>query len=241
MSADLDDFVEAYAGKSVYDFDNKIILSWYPHRVIKHSSGAESLLELGLGHGFSTAKFAGHFRRHQVLDGSPAVIATFRASYPDCKAEIVETYFEQFETDERFDVIVMGFILEHVDDPVAIMSRFRRFLAPGGKMFVSVPNAEVLNRRLGHLAGILDDMQELSDNDRLLGHQRYYTLASLTQDITTAGYTLEAAEGIYLKPFTTGQIRSLNLDQRIIEALCLAGVPYPELSCGILAQISPQN
>ncbi len=240
MSADLDGFIDAYAGNSIYDFDNEIILSWYPHRVIEQCSGATSLLELGLGHGFATAQFSRQFPRHQVIDGSPAVIAAFRGNYPDCKADIVETYFEQFETDERFDVIVMGFILEHVDDPVAVMGRFRKFLAPGGKMFVSVPNAEVLNRRLGHLAGMLEDMQELSDNDRLLGHQRYYTLASLTDDIVAAGYVLKSIEGIYLKPFTTGQMRSLNLDQRIIEALCLAGISYPELSCGILAQISPQ-
>lgn len=234
----LDSFFKAYAGDNIYDFDNQVILSWYPKRVMEQVEGARSLLELGLGHGFTTTIFSSHFERHVVLDGSPAVIAAFRTSHPDCKAEIVETYFEQFETDERFDVIVMGFILEHVDDPVAIMSRFRKFLAPGGKMFVSVPNAEVLNRRLGHLAGLLPDVQMLSDNDRLLGHQRYYTLASLTEDIAAAGYAVDAFEGIYLKPFTTSQMLSLKLGPRIIEALCLAGIPYPELSCGILARIS---
>ena len=45
-------------------------------------------------------------------------------------------------------MIVMGFILEHVDSPVQeIISRYKSYLSPGGKMFLAVPNAEVLNRR----------------------------------------------------------------------------------------------
>jgi hypothetical protein len=105
-------------------------------------------------------------------------------------------------------------------------------------MFLAVPNAEVLNRRLGHLAGLLDDMATLSENDLLLGHKRYYTVGSLTNEVRRAGCRIERIEGIYLKPFTTAQIVSLQLDRRIIDALCETGVRYPELSCGILAEIS---
>ena len=105
-------------------------------------------------------------------------------------------------------------------------------------MFVTVPNAEVLNRRLGHLAGLLPDMQELSEHDLLLGHKRYYTVASLRNDVLQAGYIIQRLEGIYLKPLTTSQMISLNLDDKIIQALCLAAINYPELSCGILAELA---
>jgi hypothetical protein len=37
------------------------------------------------------------------------------------------------------------------------------------------------------------------------------------------------------------QILSLNLDERILDALCQVGVEYPELSCGLLAEISPKE
>ena len=138
---------------------------------------------------------------------------------------------------EKFDVIVMGMVLEHVDNPVEIMGHFGKFLAPDGKMFITVPNAEVLNRRLGNLAGLLPDMLLMSDNDRLLGHKRYYTVETLTHDVEKAGYKVEMMEGIYLKPFTTQQIMSLNFDQNIIDALCEVAVEYPELSCGLMAEI----
>ena len=234
----LDEHVVAYSGGNLYDFDNEILLTWYPKRILMHAGSTGSLLELGLGHGFSTDIFANHFAHHLVLEGSPAVISNFREMHPECGAQIELTYFEEYETEQRFDVIVMGFILEHVDDPVKLLGHYQHFLAPGGKMFVAVPNAEVMNRRLGNLAGMLDDMSALSENDHLLGHKRYYTVDSLTRDLALAGYSVDRVEGIYLKPFTTGQIVSLQLDQKIITALCDLGVSYPELSCGLLAEIS---
>lgn len=240
MKNELDSHADAYAGNSLYDFDNEILMNWYPRRVLLHSAGARSILELGLGHGHTAAIFSSHFERHVVLEGSVAVIANFSAKHPECRAEIVQTYFENYETEERFDVIVMGFILEHVEDPATIISRFKRFLAPGGKVFVTVPNAEVLNRRLGHHAGLLPEMTSLSAHDFQLGHRRYYTVASLSVEIEEAGYRIDRMEGIYLKPFTTTQVISLGLGQNIIEAMCRVGLDYPELSCGLLAQISAQ-
>jgi len=237
----LDAHAEAYAGNSPYDFDNEILMHWYPQRVLLGSTGARSILELGLGHGYTARIFSSQFDRHVVVEGSPEVVASFAAKHPGCRAEIVETYFEDYETDERFDVIVMGFILEHVEDPVAIISRFKRFLAPGGRTFLAVPNAEVLNRRLGHHAGLLPDMTSLSPHDVLLGHQRYYTVASLSAEIERAGYRIDRMEGIYLKPFTTSQVVSLQLGKNVIVAMCRVGVDYPELSCGILAQISDRT
>lgn len=238
MSNTLDKHVAAYQGDNLYDFDNEILLTWYPQRILHHTASARSLLELGLGHGYTSDIFSRHFARHVVLEGSPAVIGNFRAKHTDCTAEIVETYFEQYSTDERFDVIVMGFILEHVDDPLLILRRFRDFLAPEGKIFLAVPNAEVLNRRLGQLAGLLDDVTCLSENDLLLGHKRFYTASSLIADIAQAGCGVDRLEGIYLKPFTTRQMVSLQLDRKVIDALCTVGIDYPELSCGLLAEIS---
>ena len=154
----------------------------------------------------------------------------FRQRFPDSKVEIVESYFETFDTLERFDVIVFGYILEHVDNPIQVLKHFRSYLSPGGRMFVTVPNGEVLNRKLGYLAGLLPDMQQLSEHDLLLGHKRYYTVESLQKDILQAGYAIKRMEGIYLKPLTTSQMISLNLDDKIINALCLAAIDWSTIA-----------
>jgi SAM-dependent methyltransferase len=230
----LDSHVVIYEGQNPYDYDNSIILNWYPKRVIELTKGAKSILELGLGHGFTAQIFSKHFDRHVILEGSKSVIENFNVRFPECKPEIIETYFENFSTSEKFDVIVMGFVLEHVDDPLVVLEHFKKYLAPGGKLFAAVPNAEALNRRLGHFAGLLPDLQLLSENDIISGHKRYYTVKSFSSDVERAGYSIELTEGIYLKPFTTKQMMSLNFEKNIVDALCLAGVSYPELSLGII-------
>lgn len=236
MTKPLDDFIAAYGEGFDYAFDNNIILDWYPRRIMALCPGGGSMLELGLGHGLTTQRFSQHFSRHLVLDGSGSVIEQFRNHYPDTDAEVLETYFEDFETDERFDVIVMGFILEHVADPGLILRKFRHLLKPGGRCFVSVPNAESLHRRFGHAAGLLDDVMTLGKGDQELGHVRLYSSITLDRELRDAAYRVVRTEGVFLKPFTTSQLQSLHLDPVILEAMCAVGVAYPELCCALLTE-----
>ena len=233
----LDTHIEAYQGNNLYDFDNEIVLKWYAERIIKFTKNTKSLLELGLGYGYTTSIFSKQIPNHIVLEGSSAVIRNFKRNFSDCKTKIIKTYFESFESKKKFEIIVMGFILEHVENPISILKHFKKFLTNRGKLFVAVPNAEVLNRRLGNAMGILPDIHLLSEHDQLLGHKRYYTVKTLTNDVQEAGFVVVRIEGIYLKPLTTEQMLSLNLDEGVIDALCKVGVNYPELCCGIFAEL----
>lgn len=151
--------------------------------------------------------------------------------------KFVETFFEDYCVAEKFDVIIMGFILEHVESPKMILSKYIEMLNETGRMFIAVPNAEALNRRLGYLAGILEDTKKLSTYDIELGHKRYYSVETLKNECTSAGLEVVSIEGLFLKPFTTSQLLGLNLSSDIINALCEVGIEYPELSLGILAEV----
>lgn len=236
--SDLDAMAQAY--DELHVLDNRLSLEWYPQRVIGMARGS-SLLELGLGHGHSTSLFARHFKRYRVIEGSPEMIERFRKRFDFADLDIVHSYFETYGSGERFDNIAMGFILEHVDDPALVLRHYLSFLAPGGSVFVAVPNAESLHRRLGHAAGMLPDMAALSAADRQCGHQRYLSLATLTELVTSQGYEVVKCEGILLKPITTQQMHQLALSPEILQALLKVGVDYPELSNSILMQIRPRQ
>jgi ubiquinone/menaquinone biosynthesis C-methylase UbiE len=222
-----------------YVLDNKLMLEWYPHRVLAMATGS-SLLELGLGHGYSTEVFAQHFSRYKVIEGSREMIERFRRRFNLPQIEIVQGFFEEFETEERFENIGMGFILEHVDDPGGVLRRFRRFLKPGGSVFIAVPNSESLHRRFGHEAGLLPDLQSLSQADHDYGHQRYFCLATLSKLVEQADYNVVKAEGLFLKPITTQQITKLGLSSEILQAMLKVGIEYPELCNAILMQARPR-
>jgi 2-polyprenyl-3-methyl-5-hydroxy-6-metoxy-1,4-benzoquinol methylase len=232
----LDDSVAAYQDDFAYALDNRLILNWYPNRILQRAKG-RSLLELGLGHGYSSLIFSRHFPAYTVIEGSKAVIERFQTSHPEAAIDVRCALFEDFVAEMCYDNIVMGFILEHVDDPAQILRRYRAFLSPEGSLFIAVPNCEALNRRFGYEAGLIGKLDDLSPADRLLGHQRLFTLRSLGELCQGEGFRIESVEGLFLKPITTGQIRQLELSEAILQAMLQVGVGYPELSVGIMMEL----
>lgn len=237
MSKEIDQDLTAYDRN--YVLDNNLTLRWYPQRVVDMAQARTgSMLELGLGHGHSTEYFANAFPRYRVLEGSQEMIDRFRERFTTDGIEITRCYFEDFETDERFDAVSMGFILEHVDDPALIIRKYARLLSPDGSIYMAVPNAESLHRRFGHAAGLLDDICALSAADLEFGHKRYFTLDSLLAMVRGEGLEVHEVEGLFLKPITTQQMLDLNLSEAILQGMLKVGVSYPELCNSLLIRAS---
>lgn len=105
-----------------------------------------------------------------VLDvggGSGGLLSVFRDAEPrvnvtavvdiDAQAErqaraVGHEYFlgtiEEFPTDQRFDVILMLNIIEHVADPYAVMKKARGLLTEKGVILVKTPNYDSLDQRI---------------------------------------------------------------------------------------------
>lgn len=56
--------------------------------------------------------------------------------------------FEDFETERRFDLVILFNIVEHVADPGAILKKAGELLAPGGVAIVKTPNTDSWDARL---------------------------------------------------------------------------------------------
>lgn len=231
----LDEYATAYQTSFEFDLDNRLILDLYPRLVLENLSHFGSLLELGLGHGISTHAFAGKFLRHVVVEGSAKVIDQFAARYPASQIEVVQAFFEDFSPSEAFDVVVAGFVFEHVDKPELLMSRLRTWVRPGGVIVVAVPNAHSMHRRIGFHAGLLSDLEDLSPGDLQLGHKRLYTMDSLVKLFQGVGLPTPKVMGLFLKPFTTAQLQRLGLSENVLDAMCKVGQSLPELCCAMLA------
>jgi 2-polyprenyl-3-methyl-5-hydroxy-6-metoxy-1,4-benzoquinol methylase len=234
LNNNLDNYIGAYSDQFDFSFDNNIMLNWYPQRIMHLCPTENRILELGIGHGYTTNRFSRYFGSHTVIDGSESIIEQFRLQYPECPATIHQGYFEKFETDQRFDVIVMGFVLEHVANSLEILEKYKKLLTPNGRCFITVPNGESLHRRIGHAAGVLDDMMRLGPGDLALGHVRMYSVRTLTEELEATGYQVTRKEGIFLKPLMTAQLQSLALSSEIISGMCEVAINYPELSAALL-------
>jgi SAM-dependent methyltransferase len=220
--------------------ENKLILPWYTKRIVSRFGHCGSLLELGIGHGLTVGILNAACDRHVIVEGSQVVIDQFHRNHPGFAAELVQGFFEEFDTDERYDVIVMGFVLEHVEDPGLLLDRYKRFLKPNGRMFVAVPNAKSMNRRLGIELGIIDDIYALNVNDVALGHKRQYSRESLEQELLAHGYNVLHTEGIYLKPLPLAVLRTLSDFEGNVQAMLKVGVEFPDLCVALLVEVALQ-
>jgi SAM-dependent methyltransferase len=235
----LDLLTSQYRPQAATAIENDLILNWYPKRIIKRIKRFGSLLELGLGHGFSAMIFDGHFEQHTIIEGSGVVIDLFKQKHNNFKGIIVKDYFETYEATQKFDTIVMGFVLEHVDDPGLLLDRYRHMLADDGRIFICVPNAKSLNRRLGLELGIIKDIYELNDNDIALGHKRQFCTTTLKDLIESHNYEATHLEGIYLKPLPLGILKTLPDFKANLDAMLKVGIDFPELCVGILMEVKP--
>lgn len=232
----LDMVISEYQPNAATAIENDLILHWYPQRIVQRFKQCDSLLELGLGHGFTASTFNSVTTHHTIVEGSGVLIDMFKKAEPDLKVELIQSYFETLQPGKLFDVIVMGFILEHVDDPAFVLRHYRQFLKPGGKFYIAVPNAKSMNRRMGLELGMIDDIYSLNTNDLALGHQRQYCRDTLRQELEQQGYKITYEEGIYLKPLPLHVLKTLDRFEDNLQAMLHIGIDFPDLCVGLLVE-----
>jgi 2-polyprenyl-3-methyl-5-hydroxy-6-metoxy-1,4-benzoquinol methylase len=89
--------------------------------------------------------------------------------------------------DERFDWIIGGDIVEHLDEPWSFLAGLRRVALPGAHLLLSIPNlanASVINDLLhGRFDYVYMGLT-------CVGHLRFFTKQSLADMLTIAGWTV---------------------------------------------------
>lgn len=164
-----------------------------------------SVLDLACGDGTIARHFADHYERVVGVDASShhldkAVAAVHGATFH-------ESLIEDFSTDERFDGVFLICLLEHVEDPKAILQKAASFLKAGGRLVVFVPNANAVNRHIAVEMGTLEALTELSPFDvEIAGHRRSYTLETLRAQVVDAGLQVSRTGGVFYKMLSTPQI-----------------------------------
>jgi SAM-dependent methyltransferase len=130
------------------------------------------LAELGCGSG-GMLEALGRFGTAVGVEMDPALRARARERGLDVRAGALP---EAIPLEPgRWDAVCLFDVLEHVDDEAGALAACRRLLAPGGRLFVTVPAYAWLWSR----------------HDELLGHRRRYTARALRRAAEGGGYTVE--------------------------------------------------
>lgn len=186
-----------------------------------------SLLELGPAEGLMTDHLAQLGRPITVVEGAAAFCREIEVRHPSVR--VVNALFEAFEPAEPFANVVLGHVLEHVDDPVGLLTRIRGWLQPGGRVLAAVPNSRSLHRQAAVLMGLLAFEGDLNERDRHHGHRRIYNPESFRHDFHQAGYRIEAFGGYWLKPLANAQLEA-SWTPAMVDAFLRLGERYPDVA-----------
>ena len=144
------------------------------------------VLDIGSGTG-GTTKVINSGKENSVLciEPDPARSAAARQR----GLEVVTAVFDENLARElgKFDVVVMGDVLEHIANPFEILSNVRLVLSPGGKLLMSVPNVAHWTVRTRLMFGRFD-YQESGIMDST--HLRWFTIKTLIALLESAGFTV---------------------------------------------------
>jgi len=83
-----------------------------------------------------------------AVDSSAGMVSRLRADHPSITARQLDAGSLDFP-DGSFDLVTAGFLVQVLDDPAAALAQFRRVLAPGGTIALSLERQSV--GRLGWL------------------------------------------------------------------------------------------
>ena len=166
-------------------------------------------LEMGCFNGEFTVLLAEKYDDLTVVDAVDAFLDNVRQRV-GARAKTVCSLFEDYDPSERFDAIFILHVLEHLNDPVAILRKARSLLAPDGRIFLAVPNGNAASRQIAVKMNILPRLDALSDADRKHGHRRVYFLDTLVDDARQAGLTLQQTGGVFFKPLANFQFDALT-------------------------------
>ena len=94
---------------------------------------------------------------------------------------------DDFQTDQRFDIIAFNKVLEHVPDPIRVLSRAKQFLSERGFIYVELPDA----------AGALENGDAIQREEFYIEHFTIFTLRSLNYLAEASGLRVVESRSIH--------------------------------------------
>jgi SAM-dependent methyltransferase len=144
--------------------------------------GITSLLDVGCGSGaFGEVVRERSGCRVVGVELNPAAAAAASQVLDD----VIEGDIKDLTLDERFDVITVNDVLEHVEDPELMLGNLLGVVDQGGQLILSIPN-------VGHWS-IVEDLMAghwdyLPAGLLCIDHLRFFTLNSVTSMMSRAGW-----------------------------------------------------
>jgi 2-polyprenyl-3-methyl-5-hydroxy-6-metoxy-1,4-benzoquinol methylase len=206
------------------DFDSVYTLAT-GRRIAASLEPRQRVLELGCATGLMTSQLAGEGRTLVAIDRSAPYLDRLGArGLTGVSAVLADV--DSFEPEGRFDHVVMTSLLHEVADPTALLARARAWLAPGGRIHVTLQNPNSIHRLTAVEMGLIESAEETSERGARYGTRRMLDADALAAVAGDAGLRVRERGGILLKPLPNSAMA--DLDPAVIEGFERVARHFPE-------------
>ncbi len=118
------------------------VLRFFIDRLGKYKDHVNNYLEIGGGHGLFVSEAIQNLNddtKFDMVDISPTSIEMANIFTDSNKVNFYLNDIFKYDTNKKYDFITMGEVLEHVEDPVALLTRLRTLLNDNGIIFITAP------------------------------------------------------------------------------------------------------
>ncbi|HEU5072937.1 MAG TPA: methyltransferase domain-containing protein [Polyangiaceae bacterium] len=135
-----------------------------------------TVLDVGCGDGFLIAQLRAHLELRAAVAQDVHLTPELARELAQPGVEFVRDLDQLRE--RRFDLVLLLDVLEHVQEPGALLTRLsREHLTPGGRLLITVPAFQAL----------------FSEHDRALQHVRRYSRSEIAALVRDTGLAVHAA------------------------------------------------
>jgi len=222
--------------KYAYNFDFDIMHPFMLKSFIPFFNKG-NLLELGSFKGDFTRRFLPHFTDITCVEASEEALRIARNEF-EGKVKFVHSMFENVTLPSKYDNIVLTHVLEHVDDPVAVLKRINNeWLSDDGRFFLVCPNANAPSRQIAVKMGLISHNSAITPAEAEHGHRITYSLDTLERDASAAGLKVIHRSGIFFKALANFQwdklLQTDIISPEYLEGCFQLGQQYPDLCSSI--------
>jgi 2-polyprenyl-3-methyl-5-hydroxy-6-metoxy-1,4-benzoquinol methylase len=196
------------------------------------------MLELGSFKGDFTRHLLGRFDDIVCVEASDEAVAEARRRLGG-QVKFVNSTFEKATLPGSYDNVLLTHVLEHVDDPVAVLRRVNNeWLSPKGRLFLVCPNANAPSRQIAVKMGLISHNAAITAAEVEHGHRCTYSLDTLERDAVASGLRVVHRTGIFFKALANFQWDRLLMTDIIskdyLEGCYKLGQTYPDLCSSIM-------
>ncbi len=205
-----------YEGSELNLFSHAKNFKKYYYDLAKYYlSSSEHVLEVGAGIGSQTLMFSSkvEFTSWTCVEPDDKNLSTLKSKFiHDKRFSFVSASLDDFHTDQKFDLILLADVLEHMPNDFSALKYLLSLLADNGTLLIYVPACQFL----------------FSNFDSSIGHFRRYSIPTLSQIVPSkksiycikyfdsAGFILSLLNKLFLRSSSPNLKQILFWDRIIV-------------------------